>query len=111
MSIGANERLALKGEILEYTRAILDCTPPLNGKLPDLGTSLWHARSEPALAINDADKPVRRNVPCAEEAQETLLSHGHCQSTKRLSVLEDRSRDVCDPILRDGTYHHIGYNN
>ena len=37
MTMSANERVALKGEILEYARSIFDRTPPLNGELPDLG--------------------------------------------------------------------------
>ena len=60
LGIGAYEHIALKGGILEQPRLIFGGAPPLRGELADLGA--WNARDEPALAIDDAGKPVPRDV-------------------------------------------------
>ena len=70
MGIGGNERVALKGWILEQTRLIFDRAPPLRGELANLGRSFRNPRDEAALAINDADKPVLRDVTRTEEGEE-----------------------------------------
>ena len=71
MGIGANERVPLKGGILEQPRLIFGGAPPLRGELADLGA--WNARDESAFAIDDAGKPVPRDVLGTEEAQEFPL--------------------------------------
>src|SRR5262245_53241706 len=95
--------------ILEYPRFIFDRTPPFNGELSDLGSSLRNVRDETTLTIDDANQPIHWNIVCAEEAQELLLSYGDGQDTKRLATLEDRN--LGDPILRDRTSHDTGYDN
>ena len=62
------ERIALKGGVLEQPRLIFGRAPPLRGELADLGA--WNARDEPAFALDDAGKPVPRDVVSTEEAQE-----------------------------------------
>jgi hypothetical protein len=103
MGIGANERVALKGLILEQTSSIFDCAPPLNGKLADLGASLWNARDEPALAIDDGGKPVPGNVLDTKETPEFSMPNGDSKPAKGLAVLEDGNLDTGTPILRDRT--------
>src|SRR5262249_35734758 len=92
-------------------KLILDRTPPLNGELPDLNISLRNPRDEAPLAIDDTDKPVVRNVMCAEEAQEALFSHGDGQDTKRLPVPKDGNLHAGNPILRARTFHDTRYDN
>src|SRR5262249_24454663 len=111
MSIGANERVALKGEILEYARLIFDRTPPLDGELPNLGSSLRNARDKATFTIDDADQPIRRYVVRAEKALKPLLFHGDAQDTKRLVALEDGNLDSGDPIVRERTSKDPRYDN
>jgi hypothetical protein len=84
--------------------------PPLRGVLADLSTSLRNARDESAFVIDDAGKPVRRDVVCAEEAQEVLASHDDGKPAKGLATLEDGNLDIANQILRDRTSQEVGYH-
>jgi hypothetical protein len=70
MGIGANERIAFKGHRLEHPRLIFGGEPPFGSELADLYA--WHARDVSAFAIDDAGKPVPRDVVGIEEVQEFL---------------------------------------
>ena len=104
MGIGVYERVALKGWILEQTSSIFDRAPPLRGKLANLGRSFRHARDEAAFAIDDAGKPVPRDVMRTEEGQEFAASNANGQPAKGLTVLEDWDFDSGNPILRDADF-------
>ena len=99
MRIGGNERVALKGWILEHTSSIFDRAPPLRGKLANLGRSLRHPGDDSALAIDDADQPVFGGVTHTEEGEEFLTSNANGKPTEGLTVLEYWDFDIGNPIL------------
>ena len=71
--------------------------------MANLGRSFRHPRDEAALAIDDADKPVSRNVLSAEEAQELSVPHDNGEPAKGQAVLEDGNLDIGNQILRQQT--------
>ena len=108
LGIGRYERIPLKGGELEQPRLIFGGAPPFRGELADLGA--WNARDEPAFAIDDAGKPVPRDVLGIEEAQEFSLPHDDSEPAKGLAVLEDGNLDIGNPILRERTSQEVGYH-
>src|SRR5262245_19944635 len=109
MRIGLNQSISLKGGELEQPRLILGGAPPLRCELADLG--VWNAGDEAALAIDDAGKPVLRNILCTEEAREFPLPHDDGEPAKGLAVLEDGNLNSCKPELRYRTLHEVGYHD
>ena len=84
--------------------SIFDRAPPLRGKLANLGRSFRNPRDEAALAIDDAGKPVLRDVTRTEEGQEFSASNDDGQPTKGLAALEDWDFDIGNPILSDADF-------
>src|SRR5262249_4749443 len=111
MGTGGNECVALERGVLEHACLIFHRSPPLRGELADLSGSLWDPSYKAALAIDDADMPVPRDLTLTEEGKKSPCSHDHGQPTKWVTVLEDWDFDSDDPILRDGTIQEIGDDN
>ena len=79
--------------------------------LADLSGSLRHTRYMSALAIDNAGKPVPREMASTEETVEFSCWHGNGQPAKWLAVLEDWDFDTDDSILGDATLEKIGDDN
>ena len=72
MGIGAYERVALKGGILEQPRLIFDGAPPLRGELADLGRFGTRAMNRPSPSMMPASQFLGMSLG-TEEAQEFPL--------------------------------------
>ena len=111
MGIGLNERSPSREVELEHTSSIFGRSPPLRGKLAHLDISLRYTSDESALAVDDAGKPVSRDITRTEEGAEFLVSNANRQHAKWLTVPEDWDFDIDDPVLRDPTSQDIGDDN